>query len=207
LAGVGVDGRIGTSTFLGIQVEWLAEQVERERGAYSFQNAPGSPSGVEIRAGDTPEELDYVEPSLTVYVNQLLSDAWALGIAYRFTHSELESSLPEVPTPVFSRAFIRQEADYHELRLQPRWNHSSGWFAAAEALWRQQDYQSTAAALHEESFWQFNVFAGYRLKRQRGELTVGVLNLFDQDYQLHPLSPYLDLPRQRALYFNARFSY
>ena len=35
-------------------------------------------------------------------------------------------------------------------------------------------------------------------KRQRGEVSFGVLNLFDTDYRLNPLTLYSELPRERT---------
>ncbi len=53
-------------------------------------------------------------------------------------------------------------------------------------------------ALASEDFWQHNLIAGFRLKRQRGELSLGVLNLAGTDYHLNPLTPYSELPRERV---------
>lgn len=163
-------------------------------------------------AGSSPEHLRYIEPSFTAYANQILSEECSVGMSYRYTHSDLDEVYIGVPEPSPStppeEAFYpttQQTADYHQLGLHGRWNHPSGFFTAAEALWRHQDYRSSVQPSHNESFWQFNLFAGYRMKRQRAEITLGVLNLFDQDYRLHPLSPYLDLPRERSFFCQAKF--
>ena len=49
-----------------------------------------------------------------------------------------------------------------------------------------------------DDFFMHNVFLRYRLRRQRGELSVGVLNLAGIDYKLNPLNPYAELPRERV---------
>jgi hypothetical protein len=48
---------------------------------------------------------------------------------------------------------------------------------------------------------------GYRFLRLRGEVTVGVLNLTDQDYRLNPLSTYLELPRERTFFTRLRVNF
>jgi hypothetical protein len=39
---------------------------------------------------------------------------------------------------------------------------------------------------------------GYRLRRGRGELSLGLLNATDTDYKLNPLNVYAELPRERV---------
>ena len=49
-----------------------------------------------------------------------------------------------------------------------------------------------------DSFWQANLNLGYRFKENTAEIGLSVLNLFDQDYQLSSLNPFLELPRERT---------
>lgn len=58
-----------------------------------------------------------------------------------------------------------------------------------------------------DDFWQFNLYAGYRFYRNQCELSCGLLNLTGQDYQLDPLNPYNELPRDRTLLVRAKFSF
>ena len=48
-------------------------------------------------------------------------------------------------------------------------------------------------------FWQFNAFAGYRFLHRKAEVTLGLLNITDQNYNLNPLNLYNELPRSRTL--------
>jgi hypothetical protein len=203
--GAGAEWTPWAGTYLGAEFDWRRETVDRRIGVFNFQPSTNS-FGVEVAGGLTPEKLDYEEPSVSAYANQLLGERWAVGAAYRFTRSELDLWKPDLSaTPSF--AAQHQQADYHELSLQLRWQDRTGWFWRLEGLWRRQDYATSQPVMTREDFWQFNGFAGYRLRRLRGELTLGVLNLFDQDYRLQPLSPYLDLPRERAFYVAARFNF
>ena len=51
-----------------------------------------------------------------------------------------------------------------------------------------------------------NLYIGYRFPRERGDITIGVLNLADEDYRLNPLNPYVDLPRERLFYARLRLN-
>ena len=60
-------------------------------------------------------------------------------------------------------------------------------------------------ALPESNFWQHNVAIGYRLLKRHAELRVSLLNIFDQDYRLNPLTLYRELPRERTLAVSLKF--
>ena len=90
----------------------------------------------------------------------------------------------------------------HEERSLPR-----GAFARLEASWYAQDLKnepSRDAFRQGDDFWQSNAFVGYRFNRNLNEISVGVLNLGDQDYRLSPLSPYFDIARERAFVIRFR---
>jgi outer membrane receptor protein involved in Fe transport len=59
--------------------------------------------------------------------------------------------------------------------------------------------------MNPDSFWQHNVFAGYRFLKRRVSIQAGILNLTDQDYRLNPLNLYSELPRTRT--FVAKFQF
>ena len=62
--------------------------------------------------------------------------------------------------------------------------------------------KATAATIPGEpgdDFWQFNAFAGYRFLHRKAEVTLGLLNITDQNYNLNPLNLYNELPRTRTL--------
>ena len=50
-------------------------------------------------------------------------------------------------------------------------------------------------------------YIGYRFPRERGDITIGVLNLADEDYRLNSLNPYVDLPRERLFYARLRLNF
>jgi len=199
-SGLALDLKLGNRAYAGIQAERIESTVRREIGVFKLDNAlaPFIPS-------TTREHLDYVEHSLAVTVNQLVGDEFAVGLQYRFTDAELHTRLPDVPVSVLTTADRTESSDLHQLRAYALWNHASGWFAGAEANWYHQQNFGYAPAQPGDDFVQLNLFAGYRLPRRKVEVTVGILNLTDQDYRLNPLILYSELPRERV--FFARFSF
>ena len=87
------------------------------------------------------------------------------------------------------------------------YNHNSGFFARTEALWNRQVNHGYQPALPGDDFWQFDVFAGYRLFQRRAQVQIGMLNLTDRDYRLNPLNLYAELPRQRTFTAGFQFSF
>ncbi len=94
-----------------------------------------------------------------------------------------------------------------QLRIYGIFNHPSGFFAKAESIWSSQSNQGYAAPLAGDSFWQFNVFAGYRFPRRAVQVQLGVLNIGNQDYNLNPLNLYADLPRSRTFYAGLKLNF
>jgi len=136
-------------------------------------------------------------------------------------------------TDLARNAETRRVSGLQELSLYALFNHPSGFFARGEANWFSQDndtqvglglvperdgtlggerrarnfrrFNNTGPA--GDDFWQFNVFAGYRFHRNQCEIGLGLLNLTGEDYQLDPLNPYIELPRERTLLARVRFSF
>ncbi|HXJ72467.1 MAG TPA: hypothetical protein VNM37_06425, partial [Candidatus Dormibacteraeota bacterium] len=50
-----------------------------------------------------------------------------------------------------------------------------------------------------DDFWQWNLYAGYRVWQRRLEFRVGLLNITGQDYRIAPLNLTPELPRERTL--------
>ena len=64
-----------------------------------------------------------------------------------------------------------------------------------------------ASTLGDSSFQQSNLYLGYRLPRQRAELSFGVLNLTGGDYHLNPLNAQPELPRERLYLARLQFRF
>jgi tetratricopeptide (TPR) repeat protein len=132
-------------------------------------------------------------------------------------------------TDLARRADRKTVSDLHELAFRLNYNDPSGFFLSGEAnLYVQQNDRYVVNAVSRDpdgirvldpkfttqniglpgaEFWQFNLMAGYRFYRNQCELSCGVLNLTDQDYQLSPLNPYFELPRSRTLVVRCKLTF
>jgi outer membrane receptor protein involved in Fe transport len=204
LWGAAAESKLPTGTYFGIDWNLMKQEGDSVIGKFDdFLDLPppSARGGPGIR-----EILDYEERAITATVNQLVGDRWSFSAAYRVTWSELQGAFPafqQIPN-----ASVRHvDSELNQLDLGVHWNHESGFFARADALWTSQENDGFVPEEPGDSFWQLNALAGYRFPRNYGEISVGVLNLLDTDYQLEPLSPYLELPHERTLFVRCRVTF
>ncbi len=196
--GVSVEHTLPTGTYLGASGEILHSEVRRTVGAFHYDPAlfqPADPAGVR-------EHLDFQERSLVVTVNQLLGDEWSAGLRYRLTQAELQDDFVGLRNVLFYSQFApRQQLEsvLHNLNGYLVYNHRCGFFAKAEGLWYAQSNHGYEFDIPGDDFWQANLLVGYRFPRRQAELSLALLNLNGADYQLNPLTPYNELPRDRTL--------
>jgi Flp pilus assembly protein TadD len=198
--GVGLDHKFKTRTYLGVEGEILNSAGARKRGVFDFPSRPALPAV-------TQEELDYEEKTLAVTINQLVADEWAVGARYRLSDADLHDRWPAVAAAVYPAADTALAATLHQFSVFALFNHRSGCFAQAEGVWQTQSNRGYSPDLPGDDFWQFNVFAGYRFPRRAAELSMGLLNLSDQNYRLNPLNLHPELPRERSFVVRAKFSF
>ena len=201
--GVALEQRLKSRTYLSVAGEIAKSDVDRALGVVEFQPP--------ARATTTRELLDFEERTISVTLNQLVGDEFAFGANYRLSRAALERRLPDIPTSAIVVAPLRlqqnEEAILHQLQLFGIVNYPSGLFFRFESIWNQQSNRGYTPDLPGDDLWQFNVFAGYRFWRRNAELTVGLLNLTDQDYHLNPLNLTPELPHERTLTVRFRFSF
>ncbi len=182
-----------------------------------------------ITAGARKEKLRYEDKGLVFTANQLLGGGWSLGALYAVADVRLDTSFPGVlasSAPGFeqffqSRSSASLRATLQQARVFALYNDPSGFFARAEALWTAQDnYGYPRGPLVDPSrqiqlvspmrgadFWMFNVYGGYRLPRNIGDNSVGLLNLTSIDYRLNPLNEYAELPRSFTVSVQTRLNF
>ncbi len=137
----------------------------------------------------------------------MVGNEWSFGARYQFIHSNLRTTFTALPTSVEPGADHVEEATLHQAQLFALYNHPSGFFARAEGYWAQQSNIGYAPDIPGDDIIQLNIYVGYRFRRNFGDITLGFLNLNDQDYKLNPLNYYNELPRERTLVLRARFNF
>jgi len=199
--GGAIDIKLKTRTYFGVQVQVLNADVDQQQGVFNFSSIPP------VQTGFTRQTLSYTETSVSATLNQLISDEWAAGVAYQYTESSLHTVYPAIAPAVNAAANRVESAGLHQAVVFLVFNHPSGFFARAENRWYHQDNSGYIPTLASEDFCQQNLWLGWRLKRQRGEVSFGVLNLSDRDYNLNPLTLYSELPRERTYVGRVKFNF
>jgi tetratricopeptide (TPR) repeat protein len=210
--GIGLQQKIAGSTYFGINLTNIYEKVGRQPGI--FTQVPGNPmaGGRVYMPSSTPEKLSYGERTMIATLNQLIGGDWSVGVRDSLNYDQLRDTYEEVPSSVIPRE--KQEGLFNQLQLFATYNDPSGFFARVEADWFSQHNDGYAPAIRGDDFWQYNIFAGFRFRRNIGEISLGVLNLTSQDYQVNPLNSfyapidfYDTLARQRTLLVRVRFNF
>jgi len=147
------------------------------------------------------QSLNYREESVMASVDQLLGRQWTAGANYKVSQAYLSNIDPPFQ-PYQSLTSTLQTVNLHA-----NWNNASGLFSLLEGNWYHQSNSGFNPAEPGDDFWQFNAYAGYRMLQRRVEFTVGLLNIFEQNYQLEPLNLYNDMARSRTFLARLRFSF
>jgi tetratricopeptide (TPR) repeat protein len=202
----GIDHVFGSNTFLGIDGEILRSDATRTVGVLTNSD-PMAP--IADAPSSLQQSLDYQEETLLVTLNQLLGREWAVGARYRLTHADLDQPFSDLSPAVGNQEAFNPHvsAVLHQVNLFAIYQHSCGFFAGWGSIWSGQSNSGYAIPLSDESFWQHNIYAGYRFWQRRGQVQVGLLNLTDADYRLNPLTLYNELPRSRTFQASFRFQF
>ncbi len=200
------DQKFPTRTYVSVVAELLRSRGSRTVGTL---DAFG-PLMLDIPSG-VVENLDYQDRSLSVTVNQLVSDEFALGASYKMDVADFNDQFPEVPAA--QSGFLSLSANravravLHQVHLYAIYNHPCGFFARLESVWSAQANENYAVDLPGDDFMQVNAFIGYRLPRRMAEFQLGLLNIGNRNYQLNPLNLYTELPRERTLVASFKFNF
>jgi Tfp pilus assembly protein PilF len=204
--GLSAQKKFDWGMYVSIAGELLYSDNDRTIGVLTV-NDPSN----QARPGGMREEIAYRERSASISIDQLIGRDWSIGGRYRLVNSRLDVFFPEVaPVATLLGGFETRssvQSTLHQVDAHANFNHPSGVFALGQALWSSQSNSGYSAEIPGDSFWQLNAFVGYRFLQRRAEVVVGLLNLTDEDYKLNPLTPYLELPRERTVVVRARLNF
>jgi hypothetical protein len=207
--GVGLEGSLPSRTWWGASFNVLTEDVDRTIGAFDLVAAPVFPHGLAILPSGTTERFDFRESVYSAGINQLIGREFAVNAGYRHTRAKLRRLSPQIPVALTVLADRRESATLDEFTLGANWNSPRGWFARGQADWYSQSLDQTLGTqatvdVPADRFWHFSALAGYRFHHNRREISAGVLNLTDRDYQLSPLTYTREASRERTFFVRCR---
>jgi Tfp pilus assembly protein PilF len=200
---IALEQKFGTGTYLGFSGQILHSKLNELQGDFVFLSS--STLDYSTYPLGLNQSMDYYEDSLTVTVDQLLGKQWETGARYCVSQAKLNVNYWNIPgnlptDPIYPNFQPRQglEGVLQTVNLHANWNHPSGLFSSFEGNWYHQNNSGFTPAEPGDDFWQFNAYAGYRMLHRRVEFTVGLLNIFDQNYSLEPLNLYNEMARSRT---------
>jgi tetratricopeptide (TPR) repeat protein len=206
-AGLLIEDKFESGTYVAVQAALRRTEVSRQIGTFDALVSPGGRIDPPIVASSTPERLHYEEQDLLFTVNQLLGNCWSLGAKYEVTYSDLQTVFRAIPSSVSPLGDSGQKATLHQAQLFAIYNHPSGWFGRLEGYWAQQRNVGYSPDIPGDEIFQVNAYAGYRFRRNYGDITIGFLDINDQDYKLNPLNYYNELPRERTFVARVRLNF
>jgi hypothetical protein len=201
-----VEDKFDTGTYVALRATLLKSDVERQIGTFDAFLAQGVILPP-IVPSSTPQKLDYEEENLAFILNQLVGDRWSIGANYQISFADLQTVFSGIPLAISPLADTRQKATLHQAEAFIIYNHPSGWFGRLEGYWARQSNVGYSPDIPGDEIFQLNAYAGYRFRRNYGDITVGLLNINDQDYKLNPLNYYNELPRERTFAARVRLNF
>jgi tetratricopeptide (TPR) repeat protein len=189
---VSLERRFGYSTYLALAGEWLHSTANQSVGGFSRAAATGEGPAIQLS-----EQLAYQELSADFSAHQLIGDYFSVSARYRLADAQLSTSFPQLD-PTLGNTRSDMLGLLHLVALAASFNHPCGFFASVEGQWWRQELAEDLSSVPGDQFWQANIEVGYRSPRRRVEVSLGVLNITGQDYNLYPINLYPDLPRQRT---------
>ena len=206
-----LEQRFDTGTYLALSGQLLYSRLTELQGDFVFlsdstQNYSTYPLGFY-------QSQNYQEKNLVFSVDQLLGKQWSAGAIYRLSDARLDLNYVDIhaadlhTAPPFFQPSQNLDSVLNTVTLHANWNHPSGLFSMLDADWYHQNNAGFTPGEPGDDFWQFNAYAGYRMLHRRVEFTVGLLNLFDQNYSLEPLNLYNEMARSRTFLARLKISF
>ena len=104
-------------------------------------------------------------------VESVGGDQWSVGMRYRVSEADLNTSFPDIPDAVSGGSNIDTVAALQQLNPLHAVQSSLRFFGLFESLWSKQSNRGYSTDLPGDDFWHFNIYAGYRfVQRADGRL-------------------------------------
>lgn len=206
-----LEQKFDTGTYLSVAGQLLYSKLKNVEGNFVWITSADpyqdpNPDGFN-------KSSDFQEQALILTADQLMGRQWSAGAIYRLSRAKLDVNYVNFKADQMSnlqppfQPYSSLTSVLNTVNLHANWNHPSGLFSIFSADWVHQDNFGYTPSAPGDDFWECNVYAGYRMFQRRLEFTVGLLNIFDQDYKLEPLNLYNDTARSRTLLARLRLSF
>ncbi len=200
--GLGLDHKFPTRTYVDVEGQLLTSRGDQLIGAWSSGAVP-TPGAV----ANMSQSQYFQEKDAFASVSQLIGANLSVGARYTLTSVDLSTivNTPAGTTP--SSAFnTHEDSTLNEFSFFANFYSPCGFFSQFQANWWKQE---NIASMGEpgDSFAQFNLYAGYRFPRRHAEVMVGVVNIGNQDYNIDPVTYFLEQAHTRTFVASFKFNF
>jgi len=167
--GVGIDQKIGSTTYFG--VEGLYRHIlDRSTDATSSVDLDFDTLTSTQTTNLGSDFENHVENDvIKTYLYQVLSSRWVTTLDYEWNDYDLDG--------------VDQEYQLHKVGGSLRYFDPSGFFVFGTATWREQDLVGNEIYANGASnFWIADAGIGYRIPKRHGAVLLKVNNIFDEDF-------------------------
>jgi hypothetical protein len=201
--GVGVDHKFPTGTYIDVEGQWLTSRGNQLIGAWTATPA--------LALNDLNQAQYFQEQDAFASISQLIGKEVSVGARYTLTAVDVTAN---DFSPVTGLAYLQnhENSTLNEFSLFGNFYVPCGFFSQFQANWwiQHNAYNNFAAGGLSEpgnNFWQCNLYAGYRFPRRHIELMVGLVNMFNQGYNIDPVTYFLEQARTRTLMASLKFNF
>lgn len=193
---LGYDHQFPTRTYASLEFSSTEAVAAQFVGFVAVRNR-AEQSGATLR-----EAASYRQNRLRAEVRQVLHPQLVVGVGYEFSDTRFDRRLIDYPD-----VLTTEDAEFHQLQMELRWLHPGGWFAVVEGSWNHQSGRLDPATRFDEESWTANAYVGWRERRRRVEITLGIENLTDTEVLRSSVSGLPEGPLERAAVVSARFQF
>ncbi len=205
-----LNGKLSEATYLSFDLSYGQFAGERTLGRFNeditlgtFPNDPG-----ELNVGEMEQSIDYDEWSFTARVDHLLDERTSVGVSFSWQYAHIDEQIEsDYGISNTSPYLDDSSASLYTGSLYARYQNPNGWFAGTDLQYWIQQSHSLSPEIEDTYAPNLNLSFGYRLQKQRGEITFSILNLTDEEYEMNPVNNFSQAPHERTFVIQTRFSF
>ena len=209
--GVGFDHQFPTRTYINAEAGLRnseADQIAPAAGDVPDPMLGGFPYYVVF---SQKQVINLKDKYLALNINQLVGQNLSFGAAYTLDSAAIDYNTQILGLPAGTTGGQLPKTDeaatLHTATLFGNFYLPCGFFSQAQVNWYTQSDAGFSPNEPGDTFWQVNLFAGYRFPKRHMEIQAGVLNLANKSYNLDPLTYYIDPPPARTFYTSFKFNF
>jgi outer membrane receptor protein involved in Fe transport len=204
--GLGIDHKFPTGTYVDIEGQVLTSTGNQLIGSW-VQNSLAETS---LPISDLNQTQYFQEKDVFASVSQLIGKDVSVGARYALTAADV--SVNDYSATSLNIVQGHENSTLNEFTLFGNYYLPCGFFSQAQGNWWIQhnadnNFTATGAPEPGNDFWQFNLYAGYRFPRRHIEVAIGLVNMFNQGYNIDPVTYFLEQARTRTLVASLKFSF